>query len=289
MITKQAMPIVDKEIRSLILNTNVELLVSANAISSQFIASYLKWINSGDNFKVFGLDKLYAYITDGITDAFNNFHLTYPTRETVVLPGEYPQHKRMGATVMESSTRSGYMPIYSGSKFIVSYPFSATGTVPKEFEDLMGTCSRRDIPVFLDCAFHGISNVEPIDISAYDCIKFVGFSLSKTFATGWSGRVGLCFTKEEQVYAPMHINTEWQYYNHASITLHNILMETFSSDYIYNKYRNKQVKVCDELGVVPSDTIVFGTTKDNKYLKFTRDDVINRLCISYLLQEDQID
>ena len=283
---KSARPIVDKDIWSLILSTKTKPLFN-DANEDEFISSYIKWIDSSNNFKIFGLDKLYAYITDGITDAFNNFHLTYPTRETIVMAGEYPQHKRMGATTMEKSIyiRSRSFFDLGGSKFIVSYPFSATGTVPEHFEDLMGICSERNIPVFLDCAFHGISNVEPIDISAYECIKFVGFSLSKTFATGIHGRLGICFTKEEQSHSPMCINTEWKYFNHTSINLHNILIQNFSADYIYNKYRKKQVTLCNNLNITPSDTVIFGITNNAEWDEYKRNKTINRICLSIEIQE----
>ena len=273
LIVKGAKPIVDKDIRSFILNTSMSSLYKESN-DQKFISSYLKWIESGNNFKIFGLDKLYAYITDGITDAFNNFYLTYPTRKTIVMAGEYPQHKRMGATTMETA-------IYSGSKFIVSYPFSATGTVPEHFEDLMGICSKRNIPVFLDCAYHGISSVEPIDINAYDCIKFVGISLSKTFATGTSGRVGVCFTKEEQMHSPMCI----EYFSRSSVNLHSILIQNFSADYIYNKYREKQINLCNDLKLTPSDTVLFGTTNNTEWDDYKRDKTINRICLSMELEK----
>ena len=61
-------------------------------------------------------------------------------------------------------------------------------------------------------------------------------------------------------------------------------MSEFSINYLWEKYRDLQKEVCSELGAVSSDTLLFGLSKDEKYKMFSRSGVINRLCITKILE-----
>ena len=53
---------------------------------------------------------------------------------------------------------------------------------------------------------------------------------------------------------------------------------------MFEKYRGRQLSICKKCGLEPSDTVIFGITKFKEYDEYTREGVINRVCLSYELQ-----
>ena len=71
-----------------------------------------------------------------------------------------------------------------------------------------------------------------------------------------------------------------QYVNLHSINVGQKLIEKFDNDWIFNKYRQKQVETCERLGVDVSDCVIFGLDSKNKFNEYNRGGEINRLCFS---------
>ncbi len=61
------------------------------------------------------------------------------------------------------------------------------------------------------------------------------------------------------------------------------LISNFSSDYCQNKYRQKQLKICKKLDLIPSDCVIFGLGDNKKFKTFNRGSKWRRVCISTLL------
>tara|TARA_B100000497_G_scaffold120394_1_gene148830 strand:- start:9307 stop:10227 length:921 start_codon:yes stop_codon:yes gene_type:complete len=241
-----------------------------------FIEQYDKWIHSSKKFKIKGLDKFpIRLVTNGITDAFTDFYEN--AIDLNVFRGEYTYHKDLGIPVLES-----FSDIEENMFIIISYPFSATGNVHHDWSKIMRICEKKNCEVFIDCCLFGVSEVEALDLS-YDCITHVAFSFSKTFSTGGL-RTGILYKKlREQT--PLQLQNEHYYTQMAGMKIHSELMKEFSPDYMCNKYRDKQVELCKKLEIEPSDSVIFGISNKEEHKHFERDGYINRLCLSYALQE----
>lgn len=58
------------------------------------------------------------------------------------------------------------------------------------------------------------------------------------------------------------------------------LMETYPADYIYNKYRQKQLDMCGQLNVEASPCVYFGVDTKGQFQDYNRGTPTNRLCFS---------
>ena len=205
-----------------------------------------------------------SYIVSGLTDAFHQVYSVY--NKIGIYHGEYGYHAKVFPNRVTHNLEDADI-------IIISHPFSADGL-----------CSHKKIreankigkPIFIDCAFFGICAGIDFDFSPYKNIHSVGFSLSKTFGTGLQ-RVGLLYTNS--VRYPVSVYGEWQYPLTASAMYHYDLIKKIGPDDMYKKYRLQQEEICDTIGAVPSDTVIFGLDYSDRYNHLRRGDV-NRLCIS---------
>ena len=166
-----------------------------------------------------------------------------------------------------------------GDALLISVPFSDTGNEPKNLEELLCKCDDLDIPVLLDLAYINLSIDIEIDLT-HKCIEYIVSSLSKVFPIE-NHRVGIRLQRkiwEDQLY--VFNDEENNYINHMSAYIGTSLMKEWSSDYIFNKYRDKQLEYCKELGLQPSKCVIFGIDKNNKYPEYNRQGNTNRLCFS---------
>ena len=63
------------------------------------------------------------------------------------------------------------------------------------------------------------------------------------------------------------------------------LCNTFDTDYNQNMFRDKQIKICKELNIEPSDCVIFGLSSksDDRFADYDRGTQWRRVCISKLL------
>ena len=241
-----------------------------------FTEKYDSWIHSSEKFKISGLETFpHRLVTNGITEAFGDIYELYDSIQ--VMRGEYTYHRDLGHVVLDD-----YKDIEEHSALIISYPFSATGNVHPEWDKIIAVCNERGIDVFIDCCLFGVSEVDTLNLH-HDCITHVAFSFSKTFGTGGL-RTGMLYKKNIDNTTVEMINSHF-YTQMAGMRLHYELMQKFTPDYMCDKYRDKQVELANSLDIEPSDTVIFGISTDKKYDQFERDAYINRLCLSYALQE----
>ena len=266
MITYKPLPIEDPEVK-------INLEWKKHNVK-QFADKYKKWIQSSKNAVVHGLDNYNYYLTDGVTGAFADFEKAYPHLQSVAFRGEYPYHRDTGAKRIEH-----ILDLQKGQKLYISYPFSAHGMVHYQFDLILDACKKQDIPVFLDCAYFGACTFPDLHLDN-DCIKFVGFSMSKAFATGRC-KIGICFTKEKNTF--MGLLNEYSYVNHVSIGIHDYILDNFSPDYMFDKYRSNQLNICKKYELDASDTVFLAYSYYPKKTGFDRDGTVSRYGISDLL------
>jgi len=209
-----------------------------------------------------------AYTISGVTDAFNQLYGMFS--KIGLFSGEYGYHKLV---VPKKITYD----LNEADVIIVSHPFSADGL---SSHDKLKIADSYNKPIFVDCAFLGVCHSIDFDLSQYDNIHSVAFSLSKSFGTGWY-RVGQLYTEAKY---PVTVYEEWNYPLLSSVKYHSDLIDMQDPNFIPTKYKQKQIDICDKYKLAPSNTVMFGLDYTDTYAEFKRGNV-NRICISTLLRE----
>ena len=64
--------------------------------------------------------------------------------------------------------------------------------------------------------------------------------------------------------------------------LGNEIISKFDVDYIYNKYRSRQIILCGEYGLTPSDSVIFGLGEStiSEFDIYNRGTNFRRVCLS---------
>jgi hypothetical protein len=119
---------------------------------------------------------------------------------------------------------------------------------------------------------------------SYKCIEGVSFSMSKGFYGAEHLRIGLRLTRED-VDDPVEVFNSFKMVNFVSCDIGLKIMNNFEIDYIQNKYREKQIEICNELEIEPTNCAIFGVT-NSEHLSFgnyDRGTDWRRVCISDLI------
>lgn len=133
-----------------------------------------------------------------------------------------------------------------------------------------------DIPVALDLAYIGSTNIKKINVTPN--IEYVFYSLSKTFGLR-NIRTGWFFTRHQDNKLDQLVNNA-KYYNYYANQISETIIKNFPIDYIYKKFFQEQKKLCTDLNITPSDVVWLGTSNDKKWDKFKRTLNINRICLA---------
>ncbi|MBY0314324.1 MAG: hypothetical protein K2Q26_02310 [Bdellovibrionales bacterium] len=285
---RRARPIKDQRLLKLLQDVSGQEImhgIQNQAQLENFEAQFFNWISQSQRVS-FRKDENFSKnfsvaMCNGITDAFHHYYLLFPERELVVLPGEYPYHRDYCASLDKPLRRYSSNELKSTDFVILSLPFSGTGNIHPQTEDLLQECSAKKIPVLLDLAFLGLG--ASVDIHAYlrfDCIHSLAFSFSKLFFLG-RFRIGLFWSKQPA--GPLFITKEWNYTNWAAATVAAKLMSQMPFDELSQKYRPLQKQLCTEYQMTPSDSVIFGLD-EKLYPEFHREHTMNRLCLSKALE-----
>lgn len=242
-------------------------------VIEDFLEKYKEWIKSSTFNQVCNLDDFeYACYSNGTTESFDKFYLKHSSRRFRCFKGEYMYHKL--------AWRQGFNWSYiedddirENDAVIISLPFANTGNAHEQLDSIMNTCTSLSVPVLIDCAYFGICSDIKFDFS-YPCIQDIVFSLSKTFPVAYA-RIGMRLTKkddDDSLFVYQKIN----YMNRLGPLLGKRYINTFTPDYIPNKYKHMQKQFCKDLDVIPSKTVLFGLG-DERWQEYNRGGVENRL------------
>ena len=202
----------------------------------------------------------HAYVTSGATEAINHWRMT-DKRPWQYFKGDYQWPQII--------SRNGSENKYLNSKEVlyVSNPACSTGN----FISLKNI----DNPVILDCAYITATAIKKITVPKNT--EQVMFSFSKGF--GLIGqRCGLVYTKEPHPTLEPLNNVEC--FNYSSSKIMEAMMNNFTVDEMYNKYKDTQKEICDKYDLTPSDTYFVATSTDPFYKKLRRNENTARLCIT---------
>lgn len=199
------------------------------------------------------LSDFYVYPTNGITEGLNWWEGT----------SEYNIWAAIGEYQWVKHIRGRSSPTYTYQ----SIPSAIDGN----FVDIA-----KDSHVALDLAYIGSTEIKKINLP--DTVEYAFYSLSKSFGVG-NIRTGWFFTKnrdkrlDDLIYGA-------KYYNYFAHQVSEHIISNFSIDYVFNQLRQKQLNVCNQLNLIPSDSVWLATTTDPEYKKFRRRGDVARICLA---------
>lgn len=247
-------------------------------VQDKFLELYPQWIQSSKLNTVKGLETLpNRHVSLGTTQAMDDFIMyTLKTKRRLrVLKGEYGYGREVSDCDNICQTVDDF-PLQRNDALLISAPFSATGDIHPRWEELINTCNKLDIPVFVDCAFYGTCLNITLDFN-HPCIDTVSFSPTKGLNCG-NMRTGMIFTKRKGRDCALEILSEWHHGIHIHTYIAYMLMQNFSPDTIPNTYRDIQLKACEHYQLTPTNTIHLGLG-DSRWEYFSRENVSNRVCL----------
>ena len=286
-----ARPIINKELTDFHFHLDKNDIVTTTM--QQYTDTWKEWLNFSSCKSLLGLEKFnYADYTQGTSQTFDQFILRHSKdRQIICLAGDFQYHACLGKHVNfkyidyphhleEALDGIGLHAL------IISAPFSDYGVIHPDFEHIMQVCKVHDIPVCLDLAYWGISKNMHIDLNIFPAIEEVTCSLSKPFYTLENHRVGIRFTRQ-YVDDGVSMLNEVKMQNKYSMALGVEYMRNFSPDYNWEKYRSIYEDVCEQQGLVYTDTVIFGLGDEARHNEFNRGVHGNyRVCVSEWLAND---
>lgn len=259
-----------------------ENLLNHDTVKNNYFKTYKEWMFSTHNVKGHEQYDQCCY-THGTTESFSQFYIRYRNAKRLrIKKGDYFYHSMMHRLWYRD--RFAWLDdddIREGDVLVVSVPFSQTGDLPENLEEILTKCDEKSVPVLLDMAYLNIAKGIEVNLE-HPCIEYITSSLSKVFPVELS-RVGIRLQKnkfEDQLYV---INEDgYNYINLQNCYVATQLMKKFPADYIYDKYLPKQIEYCKELDLVRSKCVIFGLDSKQKHTQYKRreDDEMARLCFS---------
>lgn len=266
----------DPNTMALLKNINVDLVAALtdDELHNRFLNQYRTWILSSTNNRIYGIENFkHQAFSNGTTEAFDKFYMKNRQRRFRCFKGEYMYHKLVWRNHWPDWKHIEDEALQSNDAVVVSLPFSDTGNKHVELDRLLSECDRLEIPVLLDCAYFGACEDITIDLR-HECITDVTFSLSKTFPVAYN-RIGMRLTRVNDD-DPLFVVNYSGYLNRSSAAIGLEFMAKFSPDYIFEKYRIKQLEFCRILNVEPSQTVMFGIGREG-WEEYNRGRSTNRL------------
>lgn len=265
------------------LNFNINDVLRDENVTNQFCSEYVSWIRSGKLNTIIGLDEFkFASFSQATTEAFDKFYIKNSKRRFRCFRGEYLYHS-IGWRTSHDWCYIEDDNLKSNDAVVISVPFADTGNEHVSMVSVLNRCSELNIPVLIDCVYYTISSGTSVDLT-YSCITDVTFSLSKTFPVAHA-RIGVRLTRED-CDDLLFVYEKSGYTNRLSARLGLELIRQFSVDYMVEKYKSKQEKICDYLGISPSKTVLFGIAPIDKFVECNRGGNTNRLGLNAFLTKD---
>tara|TARA_R100000027_G_scaffold31341_1_gene22981 strand:- start:352 stop:1260 length:909 start_codon:yes stop_codon:yes gene_type:complete len=260
------------------LDENAYYDIINNTNVNEYLDNYFQFVKSSHN-KLDGLTKFKSLAFSlGTTNTFDVFTASHPTRRLVSFKGEYIYHSIMQRTIYgRTNSLSHPDQLQSNDCLIISCPFADTGAEHPHMNEILARCDQLKVPVLLDLAYINIAQDITVDLK-HDCIEALTTSLSKVFPLGHV-RVGMRM-KKQNIDDGLDMTTASDWVNKLGIGIANSLIKEFDANYIFNKYKQKQTAMCNQLDVTPSKCVIFGIDHKDKYTEYNRGFETNRLCFS---------
>jgi hypothetical protein len=286
MYLKSARPIPNSEVIEFIEKNITSQYLYSDHIVKTFLNTYFAWIQESKLNKLHGLkkfDKL-SYV-HGTSQSFDFFYAENKDRRMRCFKGDFIYH--------QLSWRNNYPNwkfleddvVDRNDAVIISVPFSDFGSEHSQTQKILNTCDELNVPVFIDCAYYSIARGIDFNLDR-PCIKAVAFSLSKAFYGTERLRIGMRCKKEFND-DPVDVFNGVDMVSRLGAGVGYALCTSFGTDYNQNKFRKKQLEICEKSGIIPSDCVIFGLAeKDHKlFHDYNRGTDWRRVCISKILAD----
>lgn len=243
---------------------------------------YVNWILDSKN-DIINLDRFKSkQYVHGTSQAFDFFYLSNHDRRMRTLKGDFMYHQLSWRHNLDwKYIEDG--DIEENDAVIFSLPFSDSGDVHPLTNDILDRCDELKVPVFLDCAYMIIAKDISFDFDR-PCVRGISFSMSKGFYGAEKLRIGLRLTREYKDDS-VEVFNSMQMLNTVGVHVGLEIMKNFEFDYNNNKYKDKQIEICEDLEIKPSKCVLFGNANQDhpKYGSYDRGTEWRRVCISSLL------
>ena len=263
--------------------SNLSLYADGDESRIKFLSDFPAWLCSSSVNKLINIDMFrFSSFTHGTIQAFDAFYSSNRKRRFRCFKGEFMYHV--------ACWRVGYdfafiedAPVQRGDAIVISLPFSDSGGRHPLMDEVIAACNRLEVPVLVDCAYMNISKGIEFDFNQ-PCIDVVAFSLSKTFYGLAKMRIGVRLSKNFTDDFVHVFNTAGMV-NQFSCALGSAFIEKFDVDFNVTKYRQRQIDVCRQLNVEPSDCVIFGLGGDD-WAAYNRGGAYNRICVNSILEQE---
>lgn len=270
------------QVRDFVIQAAQENAITNLDLQKQFVEGYRNWIMSTKINTVLGLDQFaIAVYSNGTTEAFDHFYLKHHSRRFRCFRGEYMYHMASWKTVFPSWKYIDDAPLEKNDAVIISFPFADLGQEHARTKQVLDQCLELGIPVLLDCAYFGLCSNMTFDLT-HPAITEVTFSLSKFLPVAHL-RIGMRLTRIDDDDGLLICN-KTLYTNRIGAAVGLKIINMFDPDYIVNTYQQSQLKMCKELDIVPSKSIIFGIDYQNQHAQYNRGGISNRLCLAKYLE-----
>lgn len=132
---------------------------------------------------------------------------------------------------------------------VITLPLHGLFSVPEWTKELFRVCSKKNVPVFIDCCWAWLQHKFTLDLN-YSCIDTVTCTLGKMFPIEGI-RNGFKFVKECNIKKFDTIYSTNRVGNQLLIDL----MNTFPADHLVEKYKPLQEFWCNKLGLSPTASV----------------------------------
>lgn len=244
-----------------------------------YLDHYHHWIRSSRLNSIVGLERFQRRdLINGTTQTFDEAYMKYAHRRLRVFRGEYRYHMRIVPQwrFLEDE------PLATNDYVIISAPFCSTGDAHPQMNSVLDECERLRVPVIVDCAYFGTCENIHLELS-HPAIESVSFSLSKGTGMG-DVRSGIRYSNLNDNNPICQQNN----YDHSVLFAARVglyMMETFSPDFIPERYSAVQKQVCRALGLKPTPCMHLALG-DSSWDNFKIDDLYNRVGVRELVRNE---
>lgn len=281
---KGAKPVVDNNIKSFIESINPSIDLYNENIQLEFIEKFSNWLASSKLNSIQGLEYFPSRkLVAGTAQAFDHFYWRHKDKRFRFFKGEFMYH----SAVLKHGGLWEYItdeiPVMKGDALIVSVPFSDYGKAHPKLNLVLDTCNKEKIPVLIDFAYYPCTKNLNLNLDNYPSIETITFSISKAFYGAEFLRVGMRLERFDSDDG-IDVFNSVEMVNRMSLSIANILIDTYSIDHNWDTYSDIYYKICDKNNLQYTDCIMFGLGGE-EYSEYNRGTNVNRVCISELIGE----
>lgn len=195
------------------------------------------------------------YVCNGNTDSLNHIFMNRKFKRVFTLNNEYTYYGYLcQALGIEKKIFSidTVDQITQDDLVCISVPSAYNGKIDNR-QEIISILQDRNIPVYIDVAYCGLTTPFKIDIKSASNTYFA-FTFSKSLSIGFN-RISVLYAG--QPVPGLEIMNKIGYVNLSGIKMASALIDQVPCDYIYQTYASQYADICNRLNLTPTDCILF--------------------------------